>query len=44
VRLSDDLTPDLQHAIFSMHSRKVEMYPEWGHEVAHLFGAGRLRA
>jgi hypothetical protein len=44
VRLSDDLTPDLQQTIFSMHTRKVEMYPEWGHEVANLFGAGQLQA
>jgi hypothetical protein len=44
VRLSDDLTSDLSQTIFSMHNRKVEKYPEWGHEVAELFGAGQLRA
>jgi hypothetical protein len=44
VRLSDDPTPDLPQTIFSMHGRKVEMYPEWGREVADLFGAGRPQA
>ena len=39
VRLSDDPSPDLGQTIFSMHNRKVEMYPEWGREVASLFGA-----
>jgi hypothetical protein len=44
VRLSDDLTSGLSQTIFSMHNRKVEKYPEWGHEVAELFGAGQVRA
>lgn len=44
VRLSDDPAPDLHQTIFSMHARKVDMYPEWGQEVEDLFGAGRLRA
>ncbi|MGI5126930.1 Dabb family protein [Pseudonocardia sp. CA-107938] len=38
VRLSDDLAPDLGQKVYAMHNRKVEMYPQWGDEVANLFG------
>ena len=39
VRLSDDPDPGLGRAIYAMHERKVEAYPDWGREVDSLFGA-----
>jgi hypothetical protein len=43
VRLSDDLDPELDAAIYSICSRKVGMYPDRGRAVETLFGAASTR-
>jgi hypothetical protein len=39
VRFSDDGDPEVGKAVYDLHVRKTEQYPEWAVRISELFGA-----
>lgn len=39
VRFSDDGDPDIGKAVYALHIRKTELYPEWAARIDEIFGA-----
>jgi hypothetical protein len=39
VRFSDDGDPEIGKAVYDLHLRKTELYPEWAVRIDELFGA-----
>jgi hypothetical protein len=39
VRFSDDGDPEIGKAVYDLHLRKTEQYPDWAVRIDELFGA-----
>jgi Stress responsive A/B Barrel Domain len=39
VRFSDDGDPEIGKAVYDLHVRKTELYPEWAARIDEIFGA-----